>query len=377
MRILCVTHFFEGHGGGIERVAGQLAHALADRGHGVSWAASSADPAPADARITALPLACIDPAERLTGLPLPLPLPGALAALRRAVADCDVVIVHDALYASSLAAMRLARCQGKPVILIQHIAAIPFASATLRTIMATANALVTRPMLRAADQVIFISETVRQAFAGVPLRRAPRLLFNGVDGAVFHPGPARRARFGLPDHGLPDHGPVAAFVGRFVAKKGLPVLRAVAQARPDITFALAGSGPIDPTGWNLPNVRLLGRLPQADIADLFRAADLLLLPSTGEGYPLVIQEAMACGLPVLCGEESAHADPAAAGWLHGVPITLADPAATARAVLQALDLPRASETQRAAMAAYAGATYRWPVMAEAVERIGATLLGHA
>lgn len=58
--------------------------------------------------------------------------------------------VYDALYATSIAAVRLARRHRKPVILIQHIAALPFRSAPLRGLMALANSLVTTRMLRAA-----------------------------------------------------------------------------------------------------------------------------------------------------------------------------------------------------------------------------------
>jgi glycosyltransferase involved in cell wall biosynthesis len=153
---------------------------------------------------------------------------------------------------------------------------------------------------------VFESDTVRRYFARFVRFRAPPLLVpNGVDTEVFVPvEPARREALRA-QYGAASGRPLFLFIGRFVEKKGLPVLRSLAERFADARWILAGWGPLDPREWNLPNVTVV-RSPAIDeLLPLYQAADLFVLPSAGEGFPLAVQEAMACGTPVLVGAETA------------------------------------------------------------------------
>jgi glycosyltransferase involved in cell wall biosynthesis len=361
--VTCVSHFFESHRGGIEIVAGRLARELAAHGHAVRWLAGDASAAPEDTTVEARPLRVWNGVERRVGLPFPVPSPRAVRALDRAVADSSAIVVHDALYLTSVLAVLSARRHRRGVVLVQHIAGIPFRSPVLRAVLAVANRLVTRPMLAAADQVVYISQTTAEAFGGVRYRRAPALIFNGVDTDVFKPPADAAQRAGeRAELGLPAQAPVALFVGRFVEKKGLTILRELARRRSDVHWAFAGWGPLDPDEWALPNVSVHRDLTGPSLARAYRAADVFVLPSTGEGFPLVVQEAMACGTPVVCGSDSALADPDASALLTGVPVDLQDPAGTATAFAAALDRvvdrPAAGDPA-GELVAYARARYSW------------------
>jgi starch synthase len=365
MRIMSVSNFYDTHGGGLERVAAQLARQFALAGHHSSWAASDADGLP-ETPAEVIGLRCANPTETLTGLPMPLPGPASINRLSKAIRDCDMLVIHDALYATSILALLFAKARRKPVVLIQHIGTIPFASRGMRTVMRVANALITRPMMAAADRVVFISQTVRDELLGPQPKRNSQLLFNGVEQRVFHrSNDTERANLRI-SLALPTEEPLAVFVGRFVEKKGLAVIQQLAAALPIVHFALVGQGPINPETWNLANVHVLGQLPQSTVADLYRAGDFLILPSVGEGFPLVIQEAMACGLPVVCGAPADRADPEATKWLRGVAIDLADPKGSAVRCAQAIDSLALSADDRDAMARYAASRYDWRKMAEGV-----------
>ena len=130
----------------------------------------------------------------------------------------------------------------------------------------------------------------------------------GVDLDVFRPGDRRAARSAL---GLPLDGQVVAFVGRIQPLKAPDILlRAAAKLR-RIRVVVAGgasgtdlAGPdylvrlADDLGINT-QVTFMPPQSRADLAQLFRAADLVAVPSYSESFGLVALEAQACGTPVV------------------------------------------------------------------------------
>ncbi|MCB0929220.1 MAG: D-inositol-3-phosphate glycosyltransferase [Mycolicibacterium insubricum] len=132
----------------------------------------------------------------------------------------------------------------------------------------------------------------------------------GVDLELFTPGDraAARAGFGLPG------GPLVAFVGRIQPLKAPDVLlRAVALLRDRLAAQVVIAG--GPSGSGLASPDGLSRLaadlgigdavhflpPQSreNLVRLYRAADLVAVPSYSESFGLVAVEAQACGTPVV------------------------------------------------------------------------------
>ena len=359
LRLLCVSHYFESHRGGIEMVAGQLARSLGNAGVDVTWAATNASQAPHD--VPAVSLTATNFIERRTGLPFPVPGLGGLKRLVRAVRDHDAILVHDGMYLTSIVALVAARLSRKPSVLVQHIGRVPSESLFLRGLFGIADRLLTRPMLRLASQVVFISKTSAAYFANVPTRRKPILVYNGVDTATFRPCSSARERTQERKALGWDNRPVILFVGRFLEKKGLTRLREMAAARPNIRWAFAGWGPCDPELWGLNNVSVYRNRSGPEIAALYRAADALVLPSKSEGFPLVVQEALACGLHPVCCDDAAGADTAAAPFLTGISNDGGEREIVGR-YLDAIDrLTAAPESpeDRSARASFARERYSW------------------
>jgi glycosyltransferase involved in cell wall biosynthesis len=299
--------------------------------------------------------------EDRLGVPYPVWSPRSLGQLAAAVRRADLVHLHDALYFGNAAAYHLARRHHKPVVVTQHIGSVPYKNPGLRALLWAANRTVARTVLRGADRVVFIAPRVRDYFRRfVRFRADPKFLPNGVDTALFRPAADRAAvRKQL---GWPSDRPVLLFVGRFVEKKGLAVLREAAALLPDCWFVFAGWGPLDPGGWGLPNVHVAGSLPPERLAPLYQAADLLVLPSVGEGFPLVVQEAMACGTPALISTETAAGYPGAEKWA-----VVADPQpqSVAEAIRAALIDPARLLARRENAAAVARQEWDWDQAAAA------------
>jgi glycosyltransferase involved in cell wall biosynthesis len=363
LRVVLVSHYYPAHRGGVERVAGQLADRLAAAGAAsIEWHASDCDASPAAARgLRAVPARSWNFAERRLGFPYPLWSPAALRRLWRACRGAEVVHLHDCLYFPNLVAFAAARRARRPVLVTQHIGHVPYRNPLLRFAQLAANRLIGAWVLGGAGQVIFESASVSGYFGRfVRFRNPPLLVQNGVDTELFRPASDERRAALRSGFGVPAGAPLLLFLGRFVEKKGLPVLRELAQRLPQARLMLAGWGPIDPSAWGLPNVSVVRSPDTGELAALYQAADLLLLPSVGEGFPLSVQEAMACGTPALIGAETAAGCPEAAGVLLAEATGTADTAERWRVRLQALlASPQTLQALRPRAAQFARDYWSW------------------
>jgi glycosyltransferase involved in cell wall biosynthesis len=337
IQMLMVTHYFDSHAGGIEFVARELFRRLSGPGCQMTWAAAgiSASPQTGDWS-KALPLKSSNWLERAVGIPFPIPTLGAVRKLWAAVRNSKVVLVHDCLYLSNIAAFLFAKRRRVPVVIVQHTGKLSSGNPFINALMTGATKFITRAMVRRASQVIFISGTTQQHFKTNRFHREPILLFNGVETTMFYPVSSEADKAGLRRrYGLASDRPVILFVGRFVQSKGMHILERMVRAAPDITWVFVGTGPIDPSSWGA-NVKIFSDLPQKSVGDLYRAADLFVLPSRREGFPLVVQEALACGLQIVCSVDITTADEAISSVVHGVPLTQGNDEQTANDFLTAL-----------------------------------------
>lgn len=158
------------------------------------------------------------------------------------------------------------------------------------------------------------------AFAAVGQANRAHYLAHGVQPArIFHvPHCVDNARFAAPEQaaaaaawrrelGVPPHHRIVGFAGKFTAKKQpLALVRAFRRAAPaDTTLLLVGDGVQRPELAALrgdsPDIRLVPFQNQSAMPRTLAAFDLLVLPSLGPGetWGLVVNEAMAAGVPCL------------------------------------------------------------------------------
>lgn len=367
--VLIGTHYYAQHGGGIERVAGELAKAYADRlGMNVVWVASNCDtPPPESPGLHILPMPSWNGIEQMSGLPYPIWSPIAFPRLWRAVGRVNVIHIHDFLYFGNLLILLFAVARRKPVLITQHIGLIPYENKLMRGTLSLLNRTLGSFVLHHAGQVIFVSEVVQAYFSAIaPFRKQSKVIPNGLDTEIFHELTHDRREAKRMELDIPAGRTVLLFVGRFVEKKGLGILKQLAYEFADCIWIFAGEGPIDPATWALPNVRVFQKLPQVSLVDLYQAADLLVLPSKGEGFPLVVQEAMACGTPAITGLDTARALPGLENLVFSAD-TESDTrvAAWKSALHRILIRPDELAALRARVAAHASEVWSWQKCASA------------
>ena len=185
------------------------------------------------------------------------------------------------------------------------------------------------------DRIIGVSNFTLERFVGWSRAQKERLrlLPNCVDLSRFTPGPKPlelKKKLGL------DGRTLIMTLGRLAADervKGFDeVIEAIpelAETIPDIAYVICGDGTdrerLERKARNLgvsDKVVFVGYVPEERKVDFYRLADAFVMPSRGEGFGIVLLEALACGLPVI----GSAVDGSREALLDGVLGDLADPA---------------------------------------------------
>ena len=273
-------------------------------------------------------------------------LPG-LAALRlpRLVRRWRPDLVQGWMYHGNLAASFAAGTAMAGVPVVWGIHFTPAAAAALKPL----TRLLIRgsaPLAATTAAVVYCSAESRRQHEAIGYARSrSALIVNGIDGERFRPDPAAGPRLRR-ELGVPDEAVLVGMLARYAAMKDHANLVAAAARLRDagrpVHLVLAGSG-VD-----AGNAELTGRLAAAglagrasllgergDVPALLPGLDMLALPSAfGEAFPLILCEAMACGLPCVATDVG---DCAAILGEAGTIVPPRDPEALAAALQRLVD----------------------------------------
>lgn len=293
--LLVIDHLFWA---GAETQLRHLAIGLARLGYGVTLVAID----DATSHVADLKQAGVD--LRVLGVKTRLGKVCALPRLVRLAREAD--IVHCTGWDASLWGRLAAIAASRPAVVTEHTAGrdlqVSRSGASRARLIALHNRLLDRAtyatvVVAEAQVGLLESEGVRAESIvripnAVPLAELRRRAEEGADRDAL---------------GVPAGAGLIVHAARFTPPKGQPItLRAVARLRErlgDVRVLFAGSGPeeekikrqADELGAEWAG--FLGS--RDDVPALLRAADLAVLPSTAEGLPMSLIEAMAVGTPVV------------------------------------------------------------------------------
>jgi len=301
MRILHLYKAYPPIKGGIENTVELLAEAQAAAGHDVTVLVSSGGPRPHTESLSGVRVIRAARLLELASTPLSPALP--LHLLRR---RADIAHVHSPFPPAEVANLLCGRA--RRTVITYH------SDVVRQRRLLRLYAPLFRFVLRRADRIFPTSEPYlqRSPFLREVADRC-QVIPLGIRLAPFHAPDATQAtrlRLEWSSSAEGASRPVVLFVGRLRAYKGLPyLLRAMCHL--EANLAIVGDGPeyrslrAEARALGVADrVHFAGHLPDEELPAAYQAADVFALPShlPSEAFGLVMVEAMASGLPVVCTE---------------------------------------------------------------------------
>ncbi|MFP5348179.1 MAG: glycosyltransferase family 4 protein [Actinomycetes bacterium] len=296
MRVLLVQG---SSAGGVGRHVASLARDLVRAGHDVVVAGPQEARRDFDIDATGAVFEAVPISDR----PRPRSDVRVVLRLRALSRSSDVVHAHG-LRAGGLAALALGPVllarPGRDPVLVVTLHNLPVGGG----VVAVVTAVLERLVARRADTVLGVSGDLVRRMQRLGASHAERALVPAPLGR-----PSARSRQQVRDElGLEDGVALVVTAARLAPQKGLDLLldgvSELRRRRPDLGLlsVVAGDGPLREAleqrvaAERLP-VRLLGA--RSDVPDLFGAADVAVSSSVWEGQPLVVQEALRAGAPLV------------------------------------------------------------------------------
>jgi phosphatidylinositol alpha-1,6-mannosyltransferase len=288
-------------------------------------------------------------------------------ALAREI-DAGIVFVDPMLPLGYL----VQRLAARPTIVIAHGAEITVYGRLPVT------APLARRVLRRVTGLVAAGRYPAEQAARVAGQSVPTLVIPpGVDPERFTPRDAATRAATRTRFGFDAHAPLVLGVSRLVPRKGFDVLLDAVAGLDGVQLAIAGTGRDEARLARRAarlggRARLLGRVPDAELPDLYASADVFAMLCRdrwagleAEGFGIVFLEAAACGVPAVAGR-SGGADEAVVDGVTGVVVEPRDVAA----VRAALDRLLGDEVLRARLGA---AARRRAVEEHSYDRLAARL----
>lgn len=346
-RLCIVTHTFLPHVGGIEKVVYEQSKRLMHKNFQPKVVTSRIQTATCY-KVEGINVECYNSMNlgfRL-GIPYVFPSISTLGVFTKAAKESRIVHAHGHPYLSSLLAGKLAKQYGKPFVLTQHNTFIDYNN-IFDQVERLNDLTVGKQSLREADKIIAISNATKNYVLSLGAKPSKvKVIHNGVDLQRFKPLPEIKAQM-RKKLGIAWDAKVVLTVRRLVYKNGIDTLiesaNLAVKKDPKIVFLAVGKGPdMDSVRQQIKelglegNFKLAGFVPDEELHLYYNTPDLFVLPSkSGEGLPLVAQEAMACGLPVVATDVGGISEIMVKGYGKLVPAN--NPDKLAEAVLEFAD----------------------------------------
>jgi glycogen(starch) synthase len=224
--------------------------------------------------------------------------------------DFDVIYAHDWL--SFGAGIMAKEATGKP--LVAHVHATEIDRTGGRNSVNPQVFELEKEGMQEADVVIAVSDYTKQIIVkeyGIPASKV-RVVHNGIDDETMPKGGGWLPRLRqLKAAGFK----IVLFLGRVTLQKGpdyfIRVAKKVSEIDPKVMFILSGSGDMDGSIMQLAaslgvsdKVLFTGFVAGPERYEMYRSADLFVMPSVSEPFGITPLEAMKTGTPVLISKQS-------------------------------------------------------------------------